>query len=54
MDQMSFASLDFTAKKMRTKCDVCLAGMAAVMRWVTLAALIEPACRIDTDMGPHA
>ena len=42
MDQLSFASLDYAAKKKRTKRDVFLAEMAAVVPWVTLQALIEP------------
>ena len=42
MDQLSFASLDYAAKKKRTKRDVFLAEMAAVVPWVTLEALIEP------------
>ena len=41
-DQLSFASLDFAAKKKRTKRDVFLAEMAAVVPWGTLEALIEP------------
>jgi transposase, IS5 family len=41
-DQLSFASLDFTAKKKRTKRDVFLAGMAAIVPWSTLEARIEP------------
>ena len=40
--QLSFASLDFAAKKKRTKRDVFLAEMAAVVPWVELEALIEP------------
>jgi hypothetical protein len=40
--QMSFASLDFAAKKKQTKRDVFLAEMAAVVPWVELEALIEP------------
>jgi hypothetical protein len=32
-DQLSFASLDFAAKKKRTKSDVFLAEMAAVVPW---------------------
>jgi IS5 family transposase len=40
--QMSFASLDFAAKKKRTKRDVFLAEMAAVVPWAALAAVIEP------------
>ena len=42
MDQMSFASLDFAAKKKRTKRDVFLAEMAAVVPWGKLEAVIEP------------
>ncbi len=41
-DQLSFASLDFAAKKKRTKRDVFLAEMDAVVPWATLEALIEP------------
>ena len=42
MDQLSFASLDYAAKKKRTKRDVFLAEMAAAVPWVMLEALIEP------------
>ena len=42
MDQLSFASLDFAAKKKRTKRDVFLAEMASVVPWGALEALIEP------------
>ena len=42
MNQLSFASLDFAAKKKRTKRDVFLAEMSAVVPWGVLAALIEP------------
>ena len=42
MDQLSFASLDFAAKKKRTKRDVFLAEMAAVVPWAALVALLEP------------
>jgi IS5 family transposase len=42
MDQLSFASLDFAAKKKRTKPDVFLAEMAAVVPWGALEAVIEP------------
>jgi len=42
MDQLSFASLDFAAKKKRTKRDVFLAEMVAVVPWAKLEALIEP------------
>jgi IS5 family transposase len=41
-DQLSFASLDFAAKKKRTKRDVFLAEMSAVVPWLELSALIEP------------
>ena len=39
MDQLSFASLDYAAKKKRTKRDVFLAEMAAVVPWVALESL---------------
>ena len=42
MDQLSFASLDYAAKKKHTKRDVFLAEMAAVVPWVALEAVIEP------------
>ena len=42
MDQLSFASLDYAAKKKRTKRDVFLAEMVAVVPWVALEAVIEP------------
>jgi IS5 family transposase len=42
MDQLSFASLDFAAKKKRTKRDVFLAEMAAVVPWGKLEAVIAP------------
>ena len=42
MDQLSFASLDFAAKKKRTKRDVFLAEMAAVVPWGALEAVIDP------------
>ena len=42
MDQLSFASLAYAAKKKRTKRDVFLAEMAAVVPWVALEAVIEP------------
>ena len=42
MDQLSFASLDYAAKKKRTKRDVFLAQMASVVPWLRLEALIEP------------
>jgi len=41
-DQLSFASLDFAAKKKRTKRDVFLAEMAKAVPWARLEALIEP------------
>jgi IS5 family transposase len=40
--QLSFASLDFASKKKRTKREVFLAEMAAVVPWSTLEAIIEP------------
>jgi len=42
MDQLSFASLDFAGKKKRTKRDVFLSEMAAVVPWDKLQAVIEP------------
>ena len=42
MDQLSFASLAYAAKKKRTKRDVFLAEMVAVVPWVALEAVIEP------------
>ena len=41
-DQLSFASLDYATKKKRTKRDVFLAEMTAVVPWGTLEAVIEP------------
>ena len=42
MGQLSFASLDFLAKKKRTKRDVFLSEMAAVVPWGALEGVIEP------------
>ncbi len=42
MDQLSFASLDYASKKKRTKRDVFLGEMAAVVPWAALEAVIEP------------
>jgi IS5 family transposase len=42
MDQLSFASLDFVAKKKRTKRDVFLGEMASVVPWPALEAVIDP------------
>ena len=42
MDQLSFASLDFAAKKKRTKRDVFLAEMATVVPWAALEGVLEP------------
>ena len=42
MDELSFASVDFLSKKKRTKRDVFLAEMTAVVPWSMLEALIEP------------
>jgi IS5 family transposase len=41
-NQLSFSSLDYAAKKKRTKREVFLARMAAVLPWVALEALIDP------------
>ncbi len=41
-DQLSFASLDFAAKQKRTKRDVLLAEMSAIVPWGALEAVIEP------------
>jgi len=41
-DQLSFATLDYAAKKKRTKRDVFLAEMAAAVPWSALEAVIEP------------
>ena len=54
MDQLSFASLDFAAKKKRTKRDVFLAEMAAVVPWAALEAVIEPHYRKVGSKGPAA
>ena len=45
MNQLSFASLDFAAKKKRTKRDVFLTEMAAVVPWGALEALIDRTIR---------
>jgi hypothetical protein len=42
MSQISFASLDYAAKKKRTKRERFLAEMDGVVPWARLAALIEP------------
>jgi IS5 family transposase len=49
-DQLSFASLDFAAKKKLTKRDVFLAEMSAVVPWGALEAVIEPH---HPKMGPQ-
>jgi IS5 family transposase len=41
-DQLSFASLDFATKKKRTKREVFLAEMAAVVPWDALEAVVAP------------
>jgi transposase, IS5 family len=41
-DQLSFASLDYRAKKKRTKRNVFLAEMGTIVPWTKLEALIEP------------
>jgi IS5 family transposase len=38
--QLSFASLDFASKRKRTKREVFLAEMAAVVPWPSLEAII--------------
>jgi len=45
MDQLSFASLDFAAKKKRAKRDVFLAERATVVPWTALEGVIEPHLR---------
>src|SRR3977135_1260747 len=40
--QLSFSSLDFAGKKKRTKRDLFLAEMAAVVPWSALEAIIKP------------
>ena len=42
MDQLSFASLDYAAKKKTTKREVFLSEMSAVVPWAKLEAAIEP------------
>jgi IS5 family transposase len=42
VDQLRFSSLDYAAKKKRTKRDVFLAEMAAIVPWAALEAVIEP------------
>lgn len=42
MSQLSFASLDYAAKKKRTKREVFLAEMGQIVPWVRLEALIAP------------
>ena len=44
-DQLSFASLDYAAKRKRTKRDVFLAEMATIVPWGALEALIDPQIR---------
>ena len=43
MKQATFASLNFDAKKWRTRLDVFLADMDKVVPWDALLALLEPA-----------
>ena len=42
MSQLSFSSLDYAAKKKRTKREVFLGEMSAVVPWSALEAVIEP------------
>lgn len=53
MDQLSFASLDFAAKKKRTKRDVFLGEMAVVVPWAALEAVIEWLLGQEDRMGLH-
>ena len=48
--QLSFASLDYAAKKKLTKRDVFLAEMAAAVAWSVLEAVIH---QHYPDMGPQ-
>lgn len=48
--QLSFSSLDYAAKKKRTKREVFLCEMAAVVPWVALEAVIDP---FYPKMGPQ-
>jgi hypothetical protein len=50
-DQLSFASLEFGAKKKRTKRDVFLGEMAAVVPWVTCGRRLGKSFMTDADMG---
>ena len=54
MDQLSFASLDFAAKKKRTKRDVFLAEMAAVVPWGMLEGPDRAALSEDGPAGRSA
>jgi transposase, IS5 family len=51
--QLSFASLDFAGKKKRTKRDVFLAEMVAVVPWSKLEALIETRKWACAHSGRH-
>jgi IS5 family transposase len=42
MTQLSFATLDYQNKKKRTKREIFLAEMEAVVPWAQLLDLIEP------------
>ena len=50
MDQLSFASLDYAAKKKRTKRDVFLAEMAAVVPWVARGCAEPPGTTIPPSI----
>ena len=47
MDQLSFASLDYAAKKKCTKRDVFLAEMVSVVPWVALESFDRAALSED-------
>ena len=49
-NQLSFSTLDFASKKKLTKRDLFLAGMAAVVPWAALEAVIDP---FYPKMGPQ-
>jgi len=55
MEQLSFGSLDYASKKKRTKREVFLAEMAALVPWAALEAVIEAHYpRMGPKGGPPA
>ncbi len=54
MERLSFASLDYQAKKKRTKREKFLAEMDGVIPWSRLEALIQPRIipRLAMAVGP--